>query len=103
MPTPPDASPHPGADPAQARSGRLLLRIGALGAGITAVCWFTPLLVIALGAAGLLAALPYLDWALLPLLMAFLVVMLVGWHRLRRARAALPPPLSSAGEPESPV
>jgi mercuric ion transport protein len=49
-----------------------LLKTGIMGAIVAAVCCFTPLLVIVLGAAGLSAALGYMDFVLLPSLALFL-------------------------------
>ena len=45
-----------------------LIRTGAVGAVIAAVCCATPVLVIALGAVGLAAVAAYLDYVLLPAL-----------------------------------
>src|SRR5215831_3967654 len=45
-----------------------LIRTGAVGAVIAAVCCATPVLVIALGAVGLAASAAYLDYVLLPAL-----------------------------------
>lgn len=56
---------------------RKLLGIG--GAAITAVCCFTPGLVILLGGLGLSAWLAWLDYVLLPLLAAFVALL-----RIRR-------------------
>lgn len=49
-----------------------LLRIGVVGAAVTAVCCFTPVLVVLLGAVGLSALTGYLDAVLLPALAIFL-------------------------------
>ena len=53
---------------------RKLLRTGIIGALIAAVCCFTPLLVVVLGAVGLSAWLGWLDYVLLPALALFLAV-----------------------------
>ena len=66
---------------------RKLFRVGALGAIVAAVCCFTPLLVVLFGAAGLGAALGWLDFVILPALVVFLGVMLAAVLRLRKARA----------------
>lgn len=50
---------------------RTLLRTGLIGTVITAVCCFTPVLVISLGALGLSAALGWLDYVLFPVLAVF--------------------------------
>lgn len=63
-----------------------MLSIGAAGAGVTALCCFTPVLVIALGAAGLSAALAWLDFVLLPMLTVFVAMTGYGlWLRSKRA------------------
>ncbi|MDX1710711.1 MAG: mercury resistance system transport protein MerF [Rhodovibrionaceae bacterium] len=49
-----------------------LLKTGLIGAGVTAVCCFTPVLVIALGAVGVASAAAWLDYLLLPMLVVFL-------------------------------
>lgn len=62
-----------------------MIRVGAWGSGITALCCFTPLLVVGLGIAGLSALTVYLDAVLLPLLAMFVVCTLWGLLRLRQA------------------
>ncbi len=64
---------------------RRLFRVGALGAIVAAVCCFTPLLVVLLGAVGLGAAVGWLDFVLLPALVVFLGVMLAAVLRSRKA------------------
>ncbi|MFL4469045.1 mercury resistance system transport protein MerF [Tateyamaria armeniaca] len=64
---------------------RRLFRIGAIGTAVTALCCFTPLLVVVLSGIGLAGTIAYLDMVLLPLLGAFVLVMLVAW--IRKARA----------------
>ena len=56
--------------------------VGAVGALITALCCFTPLLLWLLPAIGLAAWVTGLDAVLFPLLAAFLAVMLFGALRL---------------------
>lgn len=51
---------------------RKLLRRGIIGSVITAICCFTPALVVLLGVLGLSAWLAWLDYVLLPALMLFL-------------------------------
>jgi mercuric ion transport protein len=66
-----------------------LLRTGLIGTVIAAVCCFTPLLVILLGAVGLSAALGWLDYVLFPALAVFIgitVYALVHTTRKRRAQ-----------------
>lgn len=65
---------------------RKLLRIGIVGTVVAALCCFTPLLVILLGALGLSAAVGWLDLVLLPALAAFVALTLYAlWRRSRRA------------------
>ena len=45
-----------------------LIKTGAIGAVVAAICCATPVLVIALGAVGLSALTGYLDYVLLPIL-----------------------------------
>jgi len=63
-----------------------LIRTGAVGAVIAAVCCATPVLVIALGAVGLAAVAAYLDYVLLPALAVCLGLIGYGLH-LRRQTA----------------
>lgn len=53
-----------------------LLKTGLIGTALTAVCCFTPLLVVAFGAVGLAAVVGWLDYVLLPLLALFIGVTL---------------------------
>lgn len=70
---------------------RALFRIGAVGAAVTALCCFTPLLVVLLGALGLSALVGWLDIVLLPALAIFLLIMGWGlWKRHERQRRASP-------------
>ncbi len=52
--------------------------IGSIGAGVAALCCFTPILVLLLGAAGLAALTGYLDYVLLPALLVFLGILVYG-------------------------
>ena len=54
-----------------------LLGVGITGTLLTAICCFTPALVLLLGALGLAAALAWLDYVLLPLLVLFVGLTLV--------------------------
>ena len=59
-----------------------ILRIGIIGSIITAVCCFTPLLVILLGAIGLSSIIDILDYVLLPILVIFVGMLIYGlWRR----------------------
>lgn len=51
---------------------RRLLRIGVVGSVVAAICCFTPVLAVLLGAVGLSAMIGYLDVVLLPALAIFL-------------------------------
>jgi mercuric ion transport protein len=63
-----------------------LLRLGLIGTVVAALCCFTPLLVILLGAIGLSALLGYLDYLLLPSLAFFIALTVYAlWRRRRRA------------------
>lgn len=73
------------AAPGQRMADRLLV-LGLAGSVVTAVCCFTPVLVLLLGALGLAAWSGYLDYVLLPLLALFLL--LVGVALVRRRRLA---------------
>ena len=53
-----------------------LLKTGVVGTVVAALCCFTPLLVVLLGALGLSALVGYLDFVLLPAL-AFFVLLTV--------------------------
>ena len=61
-----------------------LLRTGIAGSVIAALCCFTPILAILLGAVGLSAIVGYLDFVLLPALLIFLVI--TGYALWRRYR-----------------
>ena len=63
-----------------------LLKIGITGSIIAAICCFTPLLVVLLGALGLSAWLGWLDIVLLPALVVFLVI--TGYALWKRSRPA---------------
>lgn len=59
-----------------------LLKIGLICSVVTAICCFTPVLVILLGAVGLSTAVGYLDYVLFPALALFL--MITGYAIWRR-------------------
>lgn len=61
-----------------------LLKIGSIGSIIAALCCFTPVLVILLGAVGLSSLTGYLDMVLLPALAIFLVI--TGYALWKRSR-----------------
>lgn len=62
-----------------------LLGTGLIGTAIAAVCCFTPVLVIGLGALGLSAWLGWLDYLLIPALLGF--AGLTGYALIARRRA----------------
>lgn len=62
-------------------SDKGLFATGLCGSGVTAICCFTPALVILLGAVGLGAWLSWLDYVLLPALAAFAAM--TAWAGLR--------------------
>ncbi len=64
-----------------------LLRVGVVGTVVAALCCFTPLLVVLLGAVGLSAAVGWLDYVLLPALAAFLGITIFAVVRQRRLRS----------------
>ncbi|SDE08693.1 mercury resistance system transport protein MerF [Limimaricola pyoseonensis] len=61
-----------------------LLKYGLIGTVVVALCCFTPVLVILLGAVGLSALLGWLDIVLLPALAVFVGVTLYALWRRRR-------------------
>ncbi len=67
---------------------RNLLRTGIIGTVIAAICCFTPVLVILLGAVGLSAWLGWLDYVLFPALAIFLGLTGYAVYRLKRKPAA---------------
>jgi mercuric ion transport protein len=62
-----------------------LLKVGVVGAVVTALCCLTPLLVLLLGAVGLSAAVGVLDYVLLPALVVFVGMILYALLRRRPA------------------
>ncbi len=62
-----------------------LLRTGIIGTVIAAICCFTPVLVILLGAVGLSAMLGWLDYVLFPALALFIGITI--YALVRRSRA----------------
>jgi mercuric ion transport protein len=67
------------------QSDRKLIATGIVGTVIAALCCFTPVLVVLLGAVGLSAWLGWLDYVLLPALAFFVVLTAYAvWRRQRR-------------------
>jgi mercuric ion transport protein len=61
---------------------RKCLKVGTWGAVVTAICCFTPILVVGLGIVGLGMLIPYLDYLLLPALGLFLALTVFGlWQK----------------------
>jgi mercuric ion transport protein len=54
---------------------------------ITALCCFTPLLVWGLTAIGVAAVIAYLDFVLIPLLLVFAGVVMIGVQQYRKQRS----------------
>ncbi len=73
-----------------------LLRFGIAGTVVAALCCFAPVLVALMGAAGLSAAVGWLDYALLPSLAAFAALTV---YAVVRRRGAATRREDSAGEP----
>ena len=63
-----------------------LLKIGIIGSLVAAVCCFTPLLVVLLGAIGLSGIVGILDYVLLPALVIFLAI--TGYALWKRKQTA---------------
>ncbi|MEM7635355.1 MAG: mercury resistance system transport protein MerF [Pseudomonadota bacterium] len=59
-----------------------LLQVGIIGSAIVALCCFTPVLVVLLGAIGLSALVGVLDYVLLPALAIFVAIAVYAlWKR----------------------
>ena len=77
---------------------RNLLRTGIIGTVTAAICCFTPVLVILLGAVGLSAWLGWLDYVLFPALAIFLGLTGYAVYRLKRKPTAPGDPEADAAE-----
>ncbi len=66
---------------------KTLLGIGIGGTVVAALCCFTPILVVLLGAVGLSAALGWLDYVLFPALAFFVGLTIYAVHRRRKRQA----------------
>lgn len=64
-------------------NNRTLLGVGLGGTVLTALCCFTPVLVVLLGVTGLSAIAGYLDYVLLPVLVVFIGVIIYAMMRRR--------------------
>jgi mercuric ion transport protein len=58
-----------------------LLKTGIIGSVIAALCCFTPILVVLLGAVGLSSIVGYLDFVLLPALALFVCITIYAMAR----------------------
>ncbi|HXJ07993.1 MAG TPA: mercury resistance system transport protein MerF [Burkholderiales bacterium] len=65
-------------------NGRRLLGVGIIGSVIAALCCFTPVLVLLLGAVGLASLTGDLDYVLLPALAFFVGLTIYALYRKRR-------------------
>ena len=65
-----------------------LVRTGIIGAVIAALCCFTPLLVILLGAVGLSAVTSYLDLVLIPATVFFIGLTAYALYRRSRRQSS---------------
>lgn len=80
---------------------RRLLKTGVIGSVVAAICCFTPLLVVLLGAVGLSAWLGWIDYVLFPTLAVFLGITGYALYRLNtRAKACGPANRESTVEEE---
>ena len=61
------------------------MKVGVVGTVVAALCCFTPILVVVLGAVGLSAAVGWLDAVLVPALLVFLGVTLYALWKRRSA------------------
>ena len=66
---------------------KTILKTGAVGTIIAAICCFTPFLVVVLGAVGLSAWLGWLDFVLLPALGICVLILAYGIYRVRKGSA----------------
>jgi mercuric ion transport protein len=69
-------------------NSRALLGAGIAGSVVAAVCCFTPVLVIGLGAVGLTAWLAWADMVLLPALVIFAGLAVFGLIQVTKSRKA---------------
>lgn len=64
-----------------------LLKVGIVGTIVAALCCFTPVLFVLLGAVGLSAVTGYLDYVLLPALVIFIGLTVYALRQRRRQAA----------------
>ncbi len=65
----------------QEKQKNIVLRTGIIGSIITAICCFTPILIVIFTAIGLAAIVGYLDYVLFPLLAIFLGMIGYGIYK----------------------
>lgn len=66
---------------------RILLGAGLIGSIVSALCCFTPILVMLFGALGLASLVGYLDYVLFPALIFFIGLTAYAlWHRQKRQK-----------------
>ena len=70
---------------------KTLMRVGVVGAVLVALCCITPILVILLGVVGLSALTGYLDYVLMPALVAFIGLVIYAVRRKHNADACCLP------------
>ena len=66
---------------------RRLMRVGVVGTVVAAICCFTPVLVVLLGAIGLAGAVGLLDYVLFPSLALFLGILVYALWKRQTARS----------------
>jgi len=74
--------------PPDAKNSRGLVITGIVGAGIVALCCFTPILVGLLAVLGLGALTGYLDFVLLPALLFFICLLAYGLNKQQSGGAS---------------
>ncbi|MEK6710157.1 MAG: mercury resistance system transport protein MerF [Nitrospinota bacterium] len=67
-----------------------LMKCGISGTVVTAICCFTPILAVLLGAAGFSVWLGWLDYVLFPLLAGFIGLTAYAAYRMRKERCTEP-------------
>lgn len=81
------------------KGSRGLVITGIVGAGIAALCCFTPILVVLLAVLGFSALTGYLDFVLLPALVFFLCLLVYGLNKQQSGEASCcKDPLSNEGK-----
>jgi mercuric ion transport protein len=73
-------------------------RTSLAGTILVAICCFTPALVLLVGAVGLSAFTPYLDYILFPALAVFLLLTVVSYRRWKKSCACPVEPVDRKGQ-----